>query len=636
MSIPAPAIADYVCDGMLRSPEVVHHRHANALTPKMRGVNLGGWLLLQPWITPSLFYQFEDQPPDRTAMDMYNFCRVLGPIEGNRQLREHWTAWVTERELERLVEQGINAIRVPVGDWMWEPYGPYIGCTEGSLHQLQRVLRISDRIGLRVLIDLHGVRRSQNGFDNSGHAVNISWFADGQHFSHWPYRSAGWQGEFDPVTLTYSHISWDNIRNTVELLQQIAFTLRGFESVVGIEALNEPWQFTPIDVLKAFYWDSYWAVRAAAPSWLFVIHDSFRLDEWRDFMKGCPAVALDTHVYQAWFDIRSQQSFLEDACSWRQHLRSLQRAILPVLVGEWSLATDNCMMWLNGFHDNAPGYPKVECGVQPCPQPYVSGIPGPPQGLAPGPHGTGASAPSNGMCPVSKSWENEQSIEADLAAHKISAFDEAAGWFYWNFKSELEGRWSWQTAWDRGWLPLNLTKPSPQLLNICFTGDTDDEWTGSNSDLGLPWYNALPSAHTSSPVVLLMGIGLGTLIGVAALLKVVLSLLVRGGARQQDSLQLPPRLLHLARKSQGRKPGGLGVLGLKQRVSSRSLAQLAFPLMNPQHAIEEADEEADSLHLGSHPGSVSSDLYDAATPPGTPPVSPGLCQHLAPGRANRR
>ena len=128
MSIPAPAIADYVCDGMLRSPEVVHHRHANALTPKMRGVNLGGWLLLQPWITPSLFYQFEDQPPDRTAMDMYNFCRVLGPIEGNRQLREHWTAWVTERELERLVEQGINAIRVPVGDWMWEPYGPYIGC----------------------------------------------------------------------------------------------------------------------------------------------------------------------------------------------------------------------------------------------------------------------------------------------------------------------------------------------------------------------------------------------------------------------------------------------------------------------------------------------------------------------------
>ena len=41
--------------------------------------------------------------------------------------------------------------------------------------------------------------------------------------------------------------------------------------MIGIEALNEPWQFTPIDVLKAFYWDAYWAVRAAAPHWLFVI-----------------------------------------------------------------------------------------------------------------------------------------------------------------------------------------------------------------------------------------------------------------------------------------------------------------------------------------------------------------------------
>ena len=81
-------------------------------------------------------------------------------------------------------------------------------------------------------------------------------------------------------------------------------------------------------------------------------------------------------------------------------------------------------------------------------------------------------------------------------------------------------------------------------------------------------------------------------------LQVVLSLLVQRakaspGKPSQDSLQLPPRLLNLARKSQGRKPGGLGVLGLKQRVSSRSLAQLAFPLMNPQHCIQEVDEDVD-------------------------------------------
>ena len=91
-----------------------------------------------------------------------------------------------------------------------------------------------------------------------------------------------------------------------------------------------------------------------------VRQDSFRLDEWGGFMKGCPAVALDTHVYQAWFDIRSQQSFLDNACSWRSRIYDARAAGgLPIIVGEWSLATDNCAMWLNGFHDDAPGYPKV-------------------------------------------------------------------------------------------------------------------------------------------------------------------------------------------------------------------------------------------------------------------------------------
>lgn len=56
-----------------------------------------------------------------------------------------------------------------------------------------------------------------------------------------------------------------------QVLQQIATTLESFNAVLGLEALNEPWQYTPLDVLKAFHWDAYWAVRAAAPHWLFVI-----------------------------------------------------------------------------------------------------------------------------------------------------------------------------------------------------------------------------------------------------------------------------------------------------------------------------------------------------------------------------
>ena len=112
------------------------HDRRDLLEPKPRGVNLGGWLVLEPWVTPSLFYQFEGRPANETAMDMHGFCRVLGAQEANRQLRIHWEKWVTEEHLAELASRGINALRVPVGDWMWTPYWPYHGCADGAVDQL--------------------------------------------------------------------------------------------------------------------------------------------------------------------------------------------------------------------------------------------------------------------------------------------------------------------------------------------------------------------------------------------------------------------------------------------------------------------------------------------------------------------
>ena len=53
-------------------------------------------MVLEPWITPSLFYQFLGKDKDNTAMDTYTFCQILGPDEANRQLRIHWDTWLTE------------------------------------------------------------------------------------------------------------------------------------------------------------------------------------------------------------------------------------------------------------------------------------------------------------------------------------------------------------------------------------------------------------------------------------------------------------------------------------------------------------------------------------------------------------
>ena len=70
---------------------------------------------------------------------------------------------------------------------------------------------------------------------------------------------------------------------------------------------------------------------------------------------------MDTHIYQAWRNPDSRIGYFQDACATKRAIAAMEREFGPVVVGEWSLATDNCAMWLNGFNDNLSGYPRLPC-----------------------------------------------------------------------------------------------------------------------------------------------------------------------------------------------------------------------------------------------------------------------------------
>ena len=80
-----------------------------------RGTSLGGWLVLEPWLTPSLFYQFlglsvkyGTETKDHIAIDSKTFCSALGPQEANRQLRQHWKTWVNEKQIQSLARKNVE------------------------------------------------------------------------------------------------------------------------------------------------------------------------------------------------------------------------------------------------------------------------------------------------------------------------------------------------------------------------------------------------------------------------------------------------------------------------------------------------------------------------------------------------
>jgi glucan 1,3-beta-glucosidase len=154
--------------------------HAQPFNNQIRGVNLGGWLVLEPWITPSLFMQFLGGDTNTTAFDMYNFCQVLGPQEANKQLQRHWDTWLTEDIIKQLKESGdVNSLRLPIGDFMYVPYGPYTdGCVDGALERVELLLDWAYANGLTVLLDIHTMKDSQNGFDNSGQSMGFAWTSE--------------------------------------------------------------------------------------------------------------------------------------------------------------------------------------------------------------------------------------------------------------------------------------------------------------------------------------------------------------------------------------------------------------------------------------------------------------------------
>lgn len=142
---------------------------------KVRGVNLGGWLVLEPWIRPSLFQQFEGSP--NPAVDEYTFCQYLGYDAAAGQLAAHWATWYTESDFVNLAAWGINHVRIPVGYWAFDvaPGEPWVMGAEAYLRQ---ALVWATNHGLKVWIDLHGAPGSQNGG-----SISFPFFHRGDVFS---------------------------------------------------------------------------------------------------------------------------------------------------------------------------------------------------------------------------------------------------------------------------------------------------------------------------------------------------------------------------------------------------------------------------------------------------------------------
>ena len=270
---------------------------------KLRGVNLGGWLVLEEWMVPDV-YRGVDAP------DEYSLCLALGDEAAGR-LNRHRETFITAEDFRWIRDSGLNAVRLPVGYWALEAPKPYVE----SARFIDFALDQAHNNGLKLLLDLHGAPGSQNGWDHSGRMGPINWPKDPQ-----------------------------NIQETLRVLESFAQKYGSHPALFGIELLNEPRDVVPLEILQKFYQDAYVLLRKTLdPQVAIVFHDSFRPLAWKKFMQE-PAfsnVILDTHLYQCFSAADKDRTALEQlafAINRKTALDEMQREELPTMVGEWSLS----------------------------------------------------------------------------------------------------------------------------------------------------------------------------------------------------------------------------------------------------------------------------------------------------------
>ena len=376
---------------------------------KVKGVNLGNWLVLEKWMSPALF-------DGTTAEDEYYLPRQLSKEVYEARIKIHRSEYITERDFVTIKSMGMEAVRIPVPYFIFGDREPFIGCIE----ELDKAFNWAETYGLQVLIDLHTAPLSQNGFDNGGISGVCKWAKHPEE-----------------------------VEFVLTVLERLAERYGTRKGLWGIEVLNEPitenmWKTmnvqerypavepelaegsgpVTIDSLKDFYKEAYERIRVYMPDEkYFVFHDGFELKAWKGFMQEAnyKNVVLDTHQYLMFAEANGCEQTVEGYVNYiREHYqRDIEEMekYFPVICGEWCLFNSLACGW-----DTKGG------------QSVLNGL--------------------DGEVESAVTAEEKKLIYEAVAKAQLEAWNTGSGYFYWSYKLltdtvNTKGWLGWD-SWDLG------------------------------------------------------------------------------------------------------------------------------------------------------------------------------------------
>jgi glucan 1,3-beta-glucosidase len=415
-----------------------------------RGVNTGGIFVLEPWITPN-FTNWTLAVPDQ-----YTYSQ-LNPIgsPGHQRLVDLWNNWYTNEDFAAMSRAGLNSVRLPVGWWYFAasanispfPYTLPAQAITDPTHPITRVIQFANTNNLVVILDLHGSPGSQNGLDNSGQRSDDP--KPERWGFHWFYDRRAQDNTTDVLVAMAKYIDFigDN------------FNLR---NVIALELLNEPWVFGDMSIVRDWYRRTIVAIRQVSEIPI-IIHDAFRHEEWDWLLMDWPFqnVFMDTHIYHAFNpdDIASSNPNCDHnkmivaqniACGYGSMMRFKTCIGLPTLMGEWSLAIDDCINIIRGAGSSVQTRDYGQC--------------------------------KNLQARVNDPWWKQQYQK--FAYKQMAMAERELGWFFWTWKTgpgtendPSVNYWDYSKAIAAGIIPSPLQNANYNITTACFQFEDVEPYT---------------------------------------------------------------------------------------------------------------------------------------------------------------
>lgn len=269
----------------------------------LRGVNLGGWLVEEPWMTP-----FATSPTKGGPEVVRDHVTLWAAVErkvghdGMLRVRNAYRDnWITDEDFGRIRAAGFNHVRIP---FIWSLLDE-----KGGMQRLQWAVDSAAKHGLYSVLDMHGLPGGQSVEDHTGESG----------------RNHLWT---DPANKALAEKCW----------AKLAKHFAGNPDVAAFDLINEPMGVPNLGTLYIVFDRLVRAVHKVAPGRIVLIEDGYNgFDTTPDprAMAWEPA-AFSLHFYN--FDAKTEQDHGKALLAQLPALEKIQRERnAPVYAGEFNV-----------------------------------------------------------------------------------------------------------------------------------------------------------------------------------------------------------------------------------------------------------------------------------------------------------